>query len=132
MSSNLNDGIQQIPASHSVDETVAKVEGILQAKGVMLFAIVDHSGEAAKAGMKMPNTKLLIFGNPKAGTPVMLAAPSAALDLPLKMLIAEDASGEVWISYNRTQYLAERHGIPDDLLKNLTLLDTLAAAAAAE
>jgi uncharacterized protein (DUF302 family) len=102
-----NNGIVQIPANHSVDETVQKLRDILQAKGVTLFAVVDHSGEAAKAGLQMPNTKLVIFGSPKAGTPVMLAAPSIAIDLPMKILVAEDAAGKVWVSYNSPQYLAE-------------------------
>ena len=85
------EGIVKIPSHHSVDETVDKLKTILQSKGVTLFALVDHSGEAEKVGMKMPPTKLLIFGNPKGGTPLMLAAPSAAIDLPLKILVAEDA-----------------------------------------
>src|SRR5271167_4170891 len=93
-------GIVRIASAHSVAATVSKLEAMLQVKGVQLFAVVDHSGEAQKAGLKMPDTKLLIFGNPKAGTPVMLAAPSAALDLPLKILIWEDAQGKVWVTYN--------------------------------
>jgi uncharacterized protein (DUF302 family) len=125
-----NSGIVQISSSHSVDETVQKLKDILQAKGVMLFAVVDHSGEAAKAGMKMPNTKLLIFGSPKAGTPVMLAAPSIAIDLPLKILVAEDDAGKVWISYNSSQFLAERHGVPAELMKNLAVIEALANSAA--
>jgi len=123
-------GIVQIPSKHSVDETAQKLKDILQAKGVTLFAVVDHSGEAAKAGMKMPNTKLLIFGSPKAGTPVMLAAPSIAIDLPLKILVAEDDAGKIWISYNSPQFLAERHGVPAELIKNLAVIETLANAAA--
>ena len=127
MTSNI--GIVQISSKHPVDETVQKLKDILLAKGVMLFAVVDHSGEAAKAGMKMPNTKLLIFGSPKAGTPVMLAAPSIAIDLPLKILVAEDGNGKVRISYNSVQFLAERHGVPADLMKNLAVIEGLAAAA---
>jgi len=123
-------GIIQIPSHNSVDETVQTLKDILQAKGVMLFAVVDHSGEAARAGMQMPNTKLVIFGNPKAGTPVMLASPSIALDLPLKILIAEDETGKVWVSYNSPQYLQERHGVPADLMKNLAVIEGLAQAAA--
>ena len=106
------DGIVKIPSHHSVDETVDKLKTILKSKGVTLFALVDHSGEAEKVGMKMPPTKLLIFGNPKGGTPLMLAAPSVALDLPLKILVAEDSDGKVWISYNSPDYLKERHGLP--------------------
>ena len=123
-------GLVSIAAAHTVDETVEKLKGILAAKSVTLFAVVDHSGEAAKAGLQMPNTKLLIFGSPKAGTPVMLAAPSIAIDLPLKILVAEDAAGKVWISYNSAEYLAERHGVPAELMKNLAAVETVATAAA--
>jgi uncharacterized protein (DUF302 family) len=123
-------GVVSLPSQHSVEETVENLKGILTAKGVMLFALVDHSGEAAKAGMKMPPTKLLIFGSPKAGTPVMLAAPSIAIDLPLKILVWEDASGKVWLSYNSPAYLKKRHHVPDDLLKTLAVVETLAASAA--
>jgi len=100
MTLSKGEGIIDIPSNHSVDQTVERVKGILQAKQVTLFTLVDHSGEAEKVGMKMHPTKLLIFGSPKAGTPVMLAAPSIAIDLPLKILIREDAQGKVWISYN--------------------------------
>jgi uncharacterized protein (DUF302 family) len=124
------EGIITIPSHHSVDETVDRLKEILGAKDVTLFALIDHSGEAAKAGMKMPPTKLLIFGNPKAGTPLMLAAPSAALDLPLKILVAEDAHGKVWLSYNSPQYLKDRHGLPPNLLPNIAVIETLAAKAA--
>ena len=130
MSSNLNEGIVQIPTKHSVDETVERLKAMLWAKGVMLFAIVDHSGEAAKAGLTMPNTKLLIFGNPRAGTPVMLASPSIAIDLPLKILVAENSGGEVSISYNSVDFLAARHGVPPDLAKNLAAVGVFATAAA--
>src|SRR5215469_13780991 len=123
-------GIVDVPSNHSVDETVERVKSILQSKGVTLFALIDHSGEAEKVGMKMPPTKLLIFGNPKAGTPLMLAAPSAAIDLPLKILIAEDAQGKVWISYNSPEYLKERHGLPPELLANIAVVATLVAKAA--
>lgn len=123
-------GIVDVASNHSVEETVEKVKTILQSKGVTLFAVIDHSGEAAKVGMKMPPTKLLIFGNPKAGTPLMLAAPSIAIDLPLKILVWEDGQGKVWISYNSPEYLMERHGVPADLLPNISVVETLAAKAA--
>jgi uncharacterized protein (DUF302 family) len=123
------EGIVKIPSHHSVDQTVGKLKTILQAKGVMLFALVDHSGEAEKVGLKMPPTKLLIFGNPKGGTPLMLASPSVAIDLPLKILIAEDSQGRVWISYNSPEYLKERHDLPQNLLPNIEVVKTLAAAA---
>jgi uncharacterized protein (DUF302 family)/uncharacterized membrane protein YidH (DUF202 family) len=123
-------GIVRLRGNRSVDETVVKLQGMLQAKGVKLFAVVDHSGEAASAGLKMPNTKLLIFGNPKAGTPLMLASTSAALDLPLKILVAEDGAGQTWISYNAPAYLQARHGLPADLLPNIAVIEALAAKAA--
>lgn len=125
-----DNGIVNKPSNHSVDETVAKVKGILQAKGAALFALVDHSGEAEKVGMKMLPTKLLIFGNPKAGTPLMLAAPSIAIDLPLKILVWEDDRGKVWVSYNTPAYLQERHGLPEELLQNIAMVETLASKAA--
>lgn len=129
MAFNSGKGIVDTPSNYSVDQTVARLKRILEAKGVTLFALVDHSGEAAKAGMKMPSTKLLIFGSPTAGTPVMLAAPSSAIDLPLKILIREDDRGKVWTSYNSPAYLQERHGIPQELLKNIAVVETLATKA---
>jgi uncharacterized protein (DUF302 family) len=123
-------GIISIPSYHSVDETVDKLKDILQPKQITLFVLIDHSGEAAKVGLKMPPTKLLIFGNPKGGTPLMLAAPSTALDLPLKILVAEDAQGKVWLSYNSPEYLKERHDLPSNLLQNIAVVETLATAAA--
>lgn len=128
--SDRDNGVTRIPSAHSVDQTLDAFTRILSARNVTLFAVVDHSGEAAKVGMAMPPTKLLIFGNPRAGTPIMLAAPSAALDLPLKILIHEDTEGKVWIAYNAPSYLAQRHGIPPDLLPNLAVVEALAAAAA--
>ena len=123
-------GIVTIPSNHSVDETVDRLKNILRSKEVTLFALIDHSGEAAKVGMKMPSTKLLIFGNPKGGTPLMQAAPRIALDLPLKIRVAEDAQGKVWLSYNSPEYLKERHGLPSNLLPNIAVIETLSAAAA--
>jgi uncharacterized protein (DUF302 family) len=123
-------GVVSVPSNHSVDETLEKLEGILRAKGVGVFAVVDHSGEAEKVGLKMPPTKLIIFGSPKAGTPLMQAAPSAAIDLPLKILISEDAQGRVWVSYNALDYLKQRHSIPDSLLQNIAVVETVAARSA--
>ena len=130
MPNSAENGIVRIPGNHPVDDTVAKLQGILQAKGVKLFVVVDHSGEAASAGLKMPNTKLLIFGNPKAGTPLMLASPSVALDFPLKILVAEDGAGKTWISYNSPRYLQARHNLPAELLPNIAVIEALAAKAA--
>jgi uncharacterized protein (DUF302 family) len=126
MTSSNDRGLIDVPSNHSVDETVERLKGILQVKGITLFALVDHSGEAAKAGMKMRPSKLLIFGNPKAGTPLMLAAPRIAIDLPLKILIWEDAQGKVWVTYNSPVYLQERHNFPEDLLANIAVLEDLA------
>jgi uncharacterized protein (DUF302 family) len=122
-----NNGIVNKPSKHSVDDTLGKLQSILEAKGIAVFALIDHSGEAAKVGMKMGSTKLLIFGNPKGGTPLMLAAPSIAIDLPLKILIWQDDQERVWVSYNTTEYLAERHGLPTHLAQNIGFIETLAA-----
>ena len=129
MTLSSSNGIVQVASNHSVDQTVEKLKGILQAKGVTLFALVDHSGEAEKVGMTIRPTKLLIFGNPKGGTPLMVAAPSIAIDLPLKILVAEDDKGKVWISYNSPEYLAERHDLPKDLVQNIAVVKTLAEKA---
>lgn len=125
MAPNQADGVVSKQSNHSVGETLEKLKNVLQAKGVNIFAIVDHSGEAEKVGLKMPPTKLVIFGSPKAGTPLMLAAPSIAIDLPLKILIAQDSEGKVWVSYNSPAYLRERHGFPQDLLQNIAVVDVL-------
>jgi uncharacterized protein (DUF302 family) len=130
MAPNMNNGILDKRSNHSVDETLERLKRALQAKGVTIFATVDHSGEAEKAGLKMPPTKLVVFGSPKAGTPLMLAAPSIAIDLPLKILIWEDKQGKVLVSYNSPAYLQARHGIPQQLLQNIAVVETLAAAIA--
>lgn len=119
-----------IPSRYSVDELVARLENLLREKGIKLFALIDHSGEAEKAGLKMPPTKVAIFGSPKAGTPLMLATPSIAIDLPLKLLIAQDADGAVAVSWNASAYLASRHGLPQELIANIAVVEKLAAAIA--
>jgi uncharacterized protein (DUF302 family) len=124
-----SNGIVHKPSNHAVDETLRKLQAILEGKGIAVFAMIDHSGEAEKVGLKMRPTKLLIFGNPKGGTPLMLAAPSIAIDLPLKLLVWEDDQGKAWVSYNSPEYLAERHGLPQNLLQNIAFVETLAAAA---
>ena len=126
----MGNGISSVPSHHSVDETVARLTGLLEAKGVKVFAVIDHSGEAAKAGLTMPPTKLVMFGSPKAGTPLMLAAPSVAIDLPLKVLVAQDTAGNVSVSYNSSAYLQQRHMLPEDLLQNIAVVQVLAAKAA--
>lgn len=112
-------GLVVVASKYSVDDTVARLEAAFQEKGMQIFAVIDHSGEAEKVGLKMPKTKVVIFGSPKGGTPLMLAAPSLAIDLPLKALIAQEANGNVTVTYNDPEYLRERHGVPADLIKNL-------------
>jgi uncharacterized protein (DUF302 family) len=122
-------GLMQVASKRTVDETVQRLESILGERGLQLFALVDHSGEAAKVAMKMRPTKLLIFGSPKGGTPVMVAAPSIAIDLPLKALVSEDETGKVWVSYNAPEYLQQRHGVPQELVKNIAGVGALVAKA---
>src|SRR5271157_6370621 len=112
-------GLVQVASPYTVDETVRRLESVLAERGVRVFVVVDHSGEAEKVGMKMRPTKLVIFGNPKGGTPLMVAAPSLAIDLPLKALVAEDEKGKVWVSHNSPEYLQQRHSLPADLVKNI-------------
>jgi uncharacterized protein (DUF302 family) len=123
-------GLISRPSKHSVNDTVERLKTILRAKEVALFALIDHSGEAEKAGYKMPPTILLIFGNPKAGTPLMLASPSSAIDLPLKILVWQDKEGNVWVTYNSPEYLQQRHGLPHNLLQNIQVVESLVAKAA--
>jgi len=125
----MESGIKSQRSQHSVGETVQRLQGLLEAKGVTLFALVDHSGEAARVGMQMRPTKLLIFGNPVGGTPVMLAAPTSAIDLPLKILVWEDPEGKAWLSWNSPDYLQRRHGVPEELMKNIGVAEGFAARA---
>jgi uncharacterized protein (DUF302 family) len=123
-------GIVNRESKHSVSDTVERLQKLLRDKGIMLFALVDHSGEAEKVGLKMRPTKLLIFGNPKGGTPLMIAAPSIAIDLPLKLLVWEDAAGKTWISFSSAEYLRDRHHLPQELLQNIAVVPALAEQAA--
>src|SRR6516165_3240773 len=107
-------GLVDLPTDRSVDETVERIKRLLEEKGITLFALIDHTGEAAKVGMKMRPTKLLIFGTPKAGTPLMLASPRSGTDLPLKILVWEEETGKTWVTYNSSAYLKERHGLPEN------------------
>jgi uncharacterized protein (DUF302 family) len=120
-----DNGMVHLHSPYSVPDTLKRLESVLQAKGVNVFALVDHSGEAAKVGLKMHPTQLIIFGSPKAGTPLMVASPTLAIDLPLKALAWEDADGRVWLSYNSPEYLKQRHNIPDDLVKNIAVVGPL-------
>lgn len=127
---NQPEGIVNLPTHVSVDETISRLLSTLQEKGVQTFALIDHSGEAQRAGIDMHPTKLSIFGSPKAGTPLMLAAPTIAIDLPLKLLVWEDATGQVWISYNTPEYLQKRHLLPQNLAAVLGAVEALAKNAA--
>lgn len=126
----MHDGIATCTSPHSVDETITRLRSLLEQKGVKLFALIDHSGEALQAGFQMPPTKLLIFGNPRAGTPVMLASPSAAIDLPLKILVAQAEDGSTLLSWNDAEWLRQRHGLPSELTQVLAAAGALAHAAA--
>lgn len=123
-------GIERAMSTRGFDETVAHFEQLLAAKGMMLFAKIDFTCDAKRAGLTMPRMMLLVFGNPKGGTPVMVAAPSAALDLPLKVLVSEEGDGKVWLSFNSPEYLAQRHGIPAGLVANIAGIRGLVNAAA--
>lgn len=125
----MGSGLIQIASRFSFEETVRRLQAAFAEKGLQVFAVVDHSGEAEKVGLKMPPTKVLIFGSPKAGTPLMVAAPSLAIDLPLKALVAEDAQKKVTVTYNDAEYLRERHGFPVELTKNLAGAGALIAKA---
>lgn len=120
-----DNGLVHLSSPYTVTETLQRLESVLKARGLMIFAVIDHSGEAEKVRMKMHPTKLVIFGSPKGGTPVMLAAPTVAIDLPLKALVWEDAGGKVWVSYSTAEYLQQRHSVPGDLVKNLAVIGPL-------
>jgi uncharacterized protein (DUF302 family) len=123
-------GIVTKPTGNSVDEELDRVRALLETKGLTLFALVDHSGEAERVGQHMPNTKLVIFGSPVAGTPLMLASPLSALDLPLKILIWEDERGATFVSYNSPAYLASRHHLSDELTARIVGIDAIVEALA--
>lgn len=125
-----DDGLVTRSSLHSVEEIVASLSEILKTKGVTLFAVIDHSGEAARVGLAMRPTKLLIFGDPRVGTPVMLAAPSAAIDLPVKILVWQDEEGVTRISSNTPAYLGARHRTPENLLQNISGVEALISRAA--
>src|ERR1700692_2808999 len=118
-------GVIDVSSRHSVPETLARLQAILKEKNISVFALIDHSGEAEKAGLKMRPTQLLIFGSPKGGTPLMVAAPRLAIDLPLKALAWQDEQGKVWLSYNSPEYLQQRHGFPTELIKNVAVIGAL-------
>ena len=119
---------RELPSRHGFDETVERAQNLARLRGLTIFAMIDHSGEADKAGLSMPPTKLLILGNPGAGTPLMLAAPTVAIDLPLKILVSQDDQGRTWVTYDSPSYLKQRHGLPEELMENISGIDGLAKA----
>jgi len=118
-------GIVHVPSKYSVPDTLQRLESVVTSHGLTIFARIDFSGDAAKVGLQMRPTQLLMFGNPKAGTPLMMFSPSIAIDLPLKALAWQDAAGRVWLSYNTTEYLKDRHGLADELVKNISAIGGL-------
>ena len=123
-------GVVRIASAHSVPETAARLEALLTERGVLIFARIDFSGDAARAGLELRPARMLIFGNPKAGTPLMQAEALAGLDLPLKALIFEDAAGKAWIAWNDPQYIVHRHALPATLAANLAAVVPLIERAA--
>lgn len=126
----MQEGIQTLSSRYSIEETVARLKALLSEKSIKLFCLIDHSGEAGAAGLQMRPTKLLIFGNPKAGTPLMVASPSVALDLPLKILVAEQSDGTVLMSWNTAAWLQERHGFPAEMQQAIAGVEMLTRKAA--
>jgi len=124
-------GVASIQSPHSVSDTLSRLKAFIASKGVTLFAHVDHTAGARQVGLQMQEAHVLIFGNPKGGTPLMVARPLVALDLPLKVLIWEDADKKAWVSYDTPEFLAQRHGIPSDLVKNIAVVEPLVKAALA-
>ncbi len=114
-----DNGMIHLSSPRTVTETLTRLETIVQSKGLTILARVDHSGDAARAGLPMQPTQLLIFGNAKSGTPLMIASPTVAIDLPLKALVWQDDAGKVWLSYNSPDYLKDRHDIPQNLMQNI-------------
>ncbi|HUN72832.1 MAG TPA: DUF302 domain-containing protein [Steroidobacteraceae bacterium] len=125
-------GVIKLPSRHSVSAAVDRLEALLKERGILVFARIDFSGDAGRAGLRMPAEQMLIFGNPKAGTPLMVAAPTAGLDLPVKMLVWEASDGNVWAAYNDPQYVIERHGLPAGLAANLAAVVPLIERAVGE
>ncbi|HXI49546.1 MAG TPA: DUF302 domain-containing protein [Steroidobacteraceae bacterium] len=123
-------GIKVLAASGGVDETLDRLENLATKRGMTVFARINFAKDAAAAGLKMRPTQLLILGNPAGGTPLMVAVPGCALDLPLKVLGWQDASGSCWVSFNTPEYLQQRHGFPPALIANIAGLEKLVQAAA--
>jgi uncharacterized protein (DUF302 family) len=122
-------GLVQVTSEHSFADTVSRLESTIGSRGLTIFAKIDFGGDAERSGLKMNPTQLLIFGNPKVGTPLMLASPTLAIDFPLKVLVSENPTGKVWVSYNSLEYLKSRHNIPENLLKNIAGIESIVQTA---
>ena len=125
-------GVIQLRSRHPVSVTIDRLEALLKQRGILVFARIDFSGDAERAGLRMPAEQMLIFGNPKAGTPLMLAVPAVGLDLPLKMLAWEASDGNVWVAYNDPQYLVQRYRLASSFAANLAAVVPLIEQAVAE
>jgi uncharacterized protein (DUF302 family) len=130
IAANADNGVVTVASTHSGAATIERFKALIHERGLTLFACIDFSGDAARAGFPLPFSQLVIFGNPKAGTPLMQCTPTAALDLPLKVLVWEDADSRAWLSFNSTDYLRERHALPADLMKPVSGVASLVDAAA--
>ncbi|HME41063.1 MAG TPA: DUF302 domain-containing protein [Steroidobacteraceae bacterium] len=125
------EGLRTLPTQRTVADVLQRVQSIARAKGLTIFAQIDFSGDAERSGLALHPTGLVILGSPKAGTPLMVAAPTVAIDLPLKILAWQDAAGQTWVAYNEPAYVQARHHFPAELSKNIAALAALAEAAAA-
>jgi uncharacterized protein (DUF302 family) len=125
------DGLRILPTQRTVADVLSRVESLARARGLTVFAQIDFSGDAQRAGLALRPTGLVVLGNPKGGTPLIAATPTVAIDLPLKILAWEDAEGKTWVAYNEAEYLQARHRFPPDLVRNIAALSALAEAAAA-
>lgn len=125
-------GLRVLPTQHAVADVLRRIQSLAHARGLTVFAQIDFSGDAQRSGLSLRPTGLIVLGNPKAGTPLIAAAPTSAIDLPLKILTWSDAGGQTWVAYNEPEYVQTRHGFPADLVKNIAALGALAQAAAAQ
>jgi uncharacterized protein (DUF302 family) len=126
------DGLRVLPTRRTVSDILSRVVSLARARGLTVFAQIDFSGDAQRAGLALSPTGLVILGNPKGGTPLIVATPTAAIDLPLKILAWQDAEGKTWVAYNEAEYVQARHRFAPGLMKNIAALGALAEAAAAE
>jgi uncharacterized protein (DUF302 family) len=126
------DGLRILPTRHTVADVLRRIQSLAKARGLTVFAQIDFSGDAERAGLALNPTGLVIFGSPKAGTPLMVSAPTVAIDLPLKILTWHDSDGQTWLAYNTPEYLQTRHGFPPEFIKNVAGVGALAEAAAAQ